>query len=155
MHARVLLIVSKVPWKVYSKIRNVYVDIIKGCKNIIPEKFCNSPRMNDKCHKAYVNKQNIVIQSWYLCSVPHFLIINSCQLRILGDTRSFKAQESAVIFLAWTCGQCLLFSAVAESGSKIFEVDYGNLHTNLLIIKINCQQITAQKFCDRLTMVSI
>ena len=53
------------------------------------------------------------------------------------------------------CGQNLLFSAVAESGCNIFEVDYGNLHTNILIININSQQITAQGFCDRLAMVSI
>ena len=84
-----------------------------------------------------------------------FSVINNCQLRILGDTRSYKAQESAVVFLACTCGQRLLFSTFAASGSKIFEVDYGNPHTNILIIKIHSQQITAQEFCDNLNTVRI
>ena len=84
-----------------------------------------------------------------------FSIINNCQLRILGDTRSYKAEESEAIILAGTCGHCLLFSAVSGSCSKFFEVDYGNLHTKILIIKINGQQVTAHGFCDRLAMVSI
>jgi hypothetical protein len=48
---------------------------------------------------------------------------------------------------------CLLFSAIAESGSKIFQVDYENLQTNILMIYINSQQITSKEFCDRLAMV--
>ena len=78
-----------------------------------------------------------------------FFIIYNYQLIILGDARNYRVQSCAV------CGQCLLFSAVAASGSKIFEVDYGNLHTNILIIKINSQHITAKEFCERLAMVRI
>ncbi|XP_021938672.1 probable low-specificity L-threonine aldolase 2 [Zootermopsis nevadensis] len=44
--------------------------------------------------------------------------------------------------------------AVAESGSKIFQVDYENLQTNIVMININSQQITSEEFCNRLTMVT-
>lgn len=44
--------------------------------------------------------------------------------------------------------------AIAESGSKIFQVDYENLHTNILMININSKQITSKEFCDRLATIT-
>ncbi|XP_069684964.1 uncharacterized protein [Periplaneta americana] len=44
--------------------------------------------------------------------------------------------------------------AIVESGSKIFQVDYENLHTNILMININSKNITSKDFCERLDKVT-
>jgi hypothetical protein len=59
------------------------------------------------------------------------------------------------MFLPCVTYVCLFISAIAESGSNIFQVDYGNLHTNILMIYINSKQITSKEFCDRLTTVRL
>jgi hypothetical protein len=59
------------------------------------------------------------------------------------------------MFLLCVIYVCLFISAIAESGSNIFQVDYENLHTNILMIYINSKQITSKEFCDRLDTVSL
>ncbi|PSN45213.1 putative low-specificity L-threonine aldolase 2 [Blattella germanica] len=44
--------------------------------------------------------------------------------------------------------------AIADSGSKIFQVDYENLQTNILMININHGKITSTDFCDRMAEVT-